>query len=161
MNKNSKNQFTVWHEALLKFLRRTITTGNVFLLKISGGRWGNAFLGVPVLLLTTVGRKSGKLRTRPLYYLELDDGRYVLVASNAGTTTDPAWLLNLSANPQVQVEVRGHKHSMLAHIASDEEKSVLWPLLLNLFPTWQMMEERSVRKFKIVILEPQDDNASP
>jgi len=157
MTQISENQFTRWHEALLKFLRRLITSGNVLLLKISGGRLGNAFLGVPVLLLTTVGRKSGKLRTRPLYYLELEDGRYVLVASNAGTARDPAWLLNLRANPHVQVEVRGHKQQMLAHVASPEEKALLWPLLLELFPTWQMMEERSVRTFKIVILEPDDE----
>jgi deazaflavin-dependent oxidoreductase (nitroreductase family) len=154
---DTTNQFTVWHEALLKFLRKLITTGNVWILKLSGGRLGNAFLGVPVLLLTTVGRKSGKLRTRPLYYLETDDGRYVLVASNAGTSKDPAWLLNLRANPEVTVEARGRKRKMLAHVASDEEKEELWPQLLELFPTWQMMEERSTRTFKIVVLDPIDD----
>jgi len=157
MTQNTTNQFTIWHEALLKFLRKLITTGNVWILKLSGGRLGNAFLGVPVLLLTTVGRKSGKLRTRPLYYLETDDGHYVLVASNAGTSKDPAWLLNLRANPEVTVEVLGQKRKMWAHVASEEEKEALWPQLLELFPTWQMMEERSTRSFKIVVLDPIDD----
>lgn len=154
--KNSKttpNQFTVWHEALLKFLRRMITDANAILLKISKGRMGNSFLGVPVLLLTTIGRKSGKPRTRPLYYLE-DGGNLVLVASNAGTSTDPAWLLNIKANPNVTVELDGKVLQMRARIATPEEKNELWPKLMALFPTWQMMEDRSVRTFKVVILEP-------
>lgn len=87
-----------------------ITGGNAVLLKISKGRIGSSFLGVPVLLLTTIGRKSGKSRIRPLYYLA-DGDNLVLVASNAGISTDPAW---------------------------------------------QMMEDRSMRTFKVVVLEPQE-----
>ena len=160
MNQNNANQFTVWHEAFLKVMRKLITSGNIWLLRLSRGRLGNAFLGVPVLLLTTIGRKSGQPRTRPLYYLETDDGRFVLVASNAGTSRDPAWLLNLQANPEVTVEVRGRKLSMLAHVASPEEKEALWPHMLELFPTWQMMEERSPRAFKLVILQPNQDEGA-
>jgi deazaflavin-dependent oxidoreductase (nitroreductase family) len=138
-------------------MRRLITSGNVWLLKLSRVRWGNEFLGVPVLLLTTIGRKSGQPRTRPLYYLETEDGRYVLVASNAGTSKDPAWLLNLQANPHVTIEVQGKKKPMIAHVATPEEKEVLWPQMLALFPTWEMMQERSPRPFKLVILEPAAD----
>jgi hypothetical protein len=86
--------FTSWHIRLLKFLRKLITDGNVWILRVTKGKLGNSFLGVPVLLLTTVGRKSGPKRTQPLYYLE-DGERVILVASNAGTERDPAWLLNL------------------------------------------------------------------
>jgi deazaflavin-dependent oxidoreductase (nitroreductase family) len=152
---NNTKQFTRWHETLLKFLRGLITSTNVWLLKASKGRLGNSFLGVPVLLLTTTGRKSGRQRTQPLYYLETDD-QIVLVASNAGTTTDPAWLLNLQAQPNVSIDVRGHIRKMTAHVASAEEKAGLWPQLTTMFPKWQMMEDRSQRSFKVVILEPTD-----
>ncbi|NOX63164.1 MAG: nitroreductase family deazaflavin-dependent oxidoreductase [Chloroflexi bacterium] len=155
MSQSATNQFTIWHEALLKFLRKLITLGNIWALKLSRGRWGNTFLGAPVLLLTTIGRKSGKPRTKPLFYLERE-GKYILVASNAGTSSDPAWLLNLKANPQVTIEVQGERRNMQAHVATDEEKAELWPHLIDMFPAWQMMEERSVRTFKVVVLEPLD-----
>jgi hypothetical protein len=72
MSASNSKPFTRWHVALLKFLRKIITLTNIGLLKISRGRLGNSFLGVPVLLLTTTGRKSGQPRTQPLYYLDLN-----------------------------------------------------------------------------------------
>lgn len=151
MSQSTAKQFTSWHVALLKFLRGLITSSNVLLLKISKGRLGNSFLGVPVLLLTTTGRKSGQQRTQPLYFLAIRD-QIVLVASNAGTTGDPAWLLNIQANPTVSVDIKGQTRQMHAHVASAEEKADLWPKLTALFPKWQMMEDRSNRNFKIVVL---------
>jgi deazaflavin-dependent oxidoreductase (nitroreductase family) len=156
MIQNNTKQFTRWHETLLKFLRRLITSSNVWLLKVSKGRLGNNFLGVPVLLLTTTGRKSGQQRTQPLYYLESGD-QIVLVASNAGTATDPAWMLNIQANPTVSVDVRGQDRRMKARVASAEEKAELWPQLTGMFPKWQMMEDRSKRSFKVVVLDPHID----
>ncbi len=148
----NSRQFTSWHLQLLKFLRKLITDGNVWLLRVTGGRLGNSFLGVPVLLLTTVGRKSGQNRTQPLYYF--DDGEQVLlVASNAGTESDPAWLLNLQANPQVTVNINGTDKRMSGRVATEQEKSELWPKLTAMFLKWQMMEDRSQRSFKVVILE--------
>ncbi len=155
MSQSNTRQFTRWHEALLKFLRRLITSTNIWLLKASQGRLGNSFLGVPVLLLTTTGRKSGQQRTQPLYYLESKD-QIVLVASNAGTARDPAWLLNIQAQANVTVEVRGQIRRMTAHVASAEEKAAFWPQLTAMFPKWQMMEDRSKRSFKVVILDPLD-----
>lgn len=115
------NQFTSWHIQLLKFLRKLITDGNVWLLRITKGRLGNSFLGVPVLLLTTVGRKSGQNRTQPLYYLE-DGERVLLVASNAGTESDPTWLLNMQANPVVSIDNNGRENKVSERVASAEEK---------------------------------------
>ena len=155
MTQNTAKQFTTWHEGLLKFLRGLITSTNVWLLKVSNGRLGNSFLGVPVLLLSTTGRKSGQRRTQPLYYLETGN-QIVLVASNAGTAGDPAWLLNIKADPNVSVDVQGKIRQMKGHIGSAEEKAKLWPKLTALFPKWQMMEDRSKRSFKIVVLDPID-----
>ena len=145
-------QFTSWHIRLLKFLRKLITDGNVWLLRISKGKLGNSFLGSPVLLMTTVGRKSGIERTQPLYYLE-DGDQFLLVASNAGTESNPAWLLNLEARPEVSVNINGVENRMSGHVAAGHEKSELWPKLTIMFPKWQMMEDRSERSFKVVILE--------
>ena len=145
-------KFTRRRERFLKCLRWGITTGNIWLLKISRGRLGNSFLGMPTLLLTTIGRKSGQPRTSPLYYME-DGGRIILVASNAGTAHDPAWLLNIRAKPTVTVQIRGQKHMVMARVASVEEQQQLWPRLIAVFPQWQMMAERSKRAFPIVALE--------
>lgn len=146
-------QFTSWHIRLLKFLRKLITDGNVWLLRVSKGKIGNSFLGVPVLLLTTTGRKSGMPRTQPLYYL-IEGERVILVASNAGTESDPAWLLNLQADRGVTIDVEGVQRKMSGRVASQEEKVEIWPELTSMFPRWQMMEDRSARSFKVVILEP-------
>ena len=82
----------------------------------------------------------------------------MLVASNAGTPTDPAWLLNIQANPEVSVDVRGKIRQMRGHVASPEEKARFWSQLTTLFPKWQMMEDRSQRSFKIVVLDPMDQS---
>jgi deazaflavin-dependent oxidoreductase (nitroreductase family) len=154
----NRRQFTSWHLRLLKFLRKLITDGNVWVLKVSKGKIGNSFLGVPVLLLTTTGRKSGQLRTQPLYYLT-EGERVILVASNAGTESDPAWLLNLQADPRVTIAVEYSKSRMNGRVASEREKAQLWPELTSMFPKWQMMEDRSMRSFKVVILEPLEQQA--
>lgn len=155
-NQKTRKQFTSGHEALLKFLRKLITDTNVWLLKVSKGRFGNSFLGVPVLVITTTGRKSGLLRSQPLYYMGYGD-KIALVASNAGTGSDPAWLFNIRANPQVTVAVRGQERDMVAHVASVEEKAEIWPQMTTMFPKWQMMEDRSKRSFPVVVLEPDVD----
>lgn len=151
--RSANNEFTVWHELLLKFLRKVITDTNVWLLKVSRGRLGNSFLGVPVLVITTLGRKSGQPRSQPLYYMTFGPN-IILVASNAGTATDPAWLLNLRTNPNVSVDVHGEVREMIARMASTEEKAELWPKMTKMFPKWQMMEDRSKRSFPVIILEP-------
>ncbi|MFN8626624.1 MAG: nitroreductase family deazaflavin-dependent oxidoreductase [Candidatus Binatia bacterium] len=147
------HKFSPRRERWLKGLRKGITRGNIWLLKISRGRLGNSFLGTPTLLLTTTGRKSGQPRTIPLYY-RTERARLLLVASNAGTSRDPDWLLNIRAQPLVTVRIRGRTQPMRARVASMEENQQLWPSLLATFPLWQMMFERSHRVFPIVILEP-------
>ena len=79
----------------------------------------------------------------------------ILVASNAGTESDPAWLLNLQADTRVSIDVEGLQSKMLGRVASAEEKAELWPKLTKMFPRWQMMEDRSARSFKVVILAPE------
>jgi deazaflavin-dependent oxidoreductase (nitroreductase family) len=98
---------------------------NVPLYRASGGRIGGKVGKGPVLLLTTTGRKSGEKRTAPVLYLE-DDGRLSVIDTNAGNTRIPAWSLNLDANPEAEVQVRGRKIAVRARAAEGEERAELW-----------------------------------
>lgn len=154
-----RRKFTRRQEERLKVTRNLITEINVWLLRVSKGRLGNSFLGVSVLLLTTVGRRSGDQRTMPIFFLQ-DGDRYVLVASNAGNSKDPAWLLNIRANPAVSIELKGIRSRMTARLANDMEHSELWPKLTAMFPKWKMMAEHSAREFPLVLLEPLEATAA-
>jgi F420H(2)-dependent quinone reductase len=81
-----------------------LTTLHTVVYQLSGGRIGATLLGMPMLLLTTWGRRTGKLRTTPLLYLPVDDV-FVLVASNGGARRHPTWWFNLQANPEALVQI--------------------------------------------------------
>lgn len=109
--------------------------------------------GLPTLLLTVVGRKSGELRTTPLVFLQ-DGENMVVVASLAGYDQHPAWFLNVTANPECAVQCDRRRMKAVAHQASDEERKVLWPRLVALFPTWGYFQSQTDRPFGIVVLVP-------
>lgn len=132
--------------------KKLITRTNVWLLQASKGRLGNSFLGRPVLLLTTIGRKTGQPRTQPLFFVE-DGSRLLLVASNGGSPDDPVWVLNAKADPRVTVSRNGVSQPMRFRIADAEEKARLWPQMTEIFPYWQEVADRSHRDFPVVILE--------
>ena len=111
-------------------------------------------MGAKVLLLTTVGRKSGKSRTIPLLYLE-EDSNCAIVASNGGDDRHPAWWLNLKANPAATIQVRRTLKQVRAREASEREKSVLWPRFVKMHSGYQTYQERTKRKIPVVILEPE------
>lgn len=144
---------TVGQQKRLRMSARLITHSNVWLLKASRGRLGNSFLGRPLLLLTTTGRKSGLPRTQPVFYLE-DGERLLMVASNGGHTEDPLWLQNARVHPDVDVSIRGQHQRMRLRIASDAEKSQLWPHMTEAFPYWQEVADRCERNIPVVILDP-------
>jgi deazaflavin-dependent oxidoreductase (nitroreductase family) len=98
---------------------------NVPLYRATGGRIGGKVGKGPVLLLTTTGRKSGEKRTAPVLYLE-DDGGLSVINTNAGNIRVPAWSLNLDANPEAEVQVRGKKIAVRARAAEGDEREDLW-----------------------------------
>jgi deazaflavin-dependent oxidoreductase (nitroreductase family) len=135
---------------------RAMTAANVFVFRISGGRWGAKFPkhGSPVGLLTTVGRKSKAKRVAPLIYLA-DGPRIVLVASQGGMPRHPIWYLNLEANPEVSFETREHGvRSYRARRASAEAKQALWPRLCAVYPDYADYQARTDRDIPVVVLEP-------
>ena len=129
-----------------------ITGANVALYRLTGGRLGARIRGVPVLLLEHVGRRSGERRTAPLMYLE-DGEDLVIVASKGGAPAHPAWWLNLKANPRTTVQVGSAKRAVAAREAAPDERSALWPRLVELYPDYEEYQRRTDREIPVVILE--------
>ncbi len=135
---------------------KAMTAANVFVFRISGGRWGAKFPrhGSPVGLLTTTGRKSGATRVAPLIYLQ-DGPRIVLVASQGGMPKHPVWYLNLEAHPDVTFETRETGlRTYRARRASAEEKAALWPRLCAVYPDYADYQARTDRDIPVVVLDP-------
>lgn len=146
--------FTSTQERIAKAVIRPMSSANTWLYRISGGRIGGRFLGgAPVLLLTTIGRRSGAARTAPLLYLR-DGENLVVVASQVGMSTHPLWYRNLEANPDVEVEIGRERSKRLARRASDAEKAVLWPRLIEMYRDFADYQARTERNIPVLILSP-------
>jgi deazaflavin-dependent oxidoreductase (nitroreductase family) len=115
------------------------------------GRDGHLWRGVPTLLLTTRGRKSGLRRRTALIYGQ-DGDNYIVVASRGGHSKHPAWYLNLVENPVVEVQVEADKFSARAHTASPEEKARLWPLMASIWPSYDNYQAKTDREIPVVVL---------
>jgi deazaflavin-dependent oxidoreductase (nitroreductase family) len=147
------------HPLVLKLLRR-YSRAHVWIYRKTGGilgkKWriGAAFpWGVPVMLLTTIGRKSGQPKTTPLLYVE--DGERVIVAgSQGGMAKHPQWFLNLTQNPHVEVQIGRKKRNMRARVANREEHAELWPRLVALYADFATYQAWTDRAIPVVILDP-------
>ena len=115
------------------------------------GEDGHIWRGVPTLLLTTTGRKSGEPHTTPLIYGE-DAGRYVVVASRGGAPSHPQWHRNLDANPSVGLQVAAQKFQATARTASPDEKPALWALMTGIYPPYDEYQAATEREIPVVIL---------
>jgi deazaflavin-dependent oxidoreductase (nitroreductase family) len=132
---------------------RLVTGVHKALYRASGGRLGGRVAGMPVLLLATRGRNSGRTRTTPLTYLA-DGDRLVLVASNGGDSRHPDWYRNLCAEPVVSVTVGTSARAMTARKASPAEKERLWPMVVARYSGYDRYQRRTTRDIPLVILEP-------
>lgn len=117
----------------------------------SDGKKGHLYHGMPTLLLTTRGRKSGMLRRTALIYGR-DSEQYVLVASNGGASNHPAWYLNLLDQPEVEVQVSADRFAARARIATVEEKPALWRQMAAIFPQYNRYQAKAGRDIPVVIL---------
>jgi deazaflavin-dependent oxidoreductase (nitroreductase family) len=127
---------------------------NTWIYRLSGGRIGGRFpSGAPVLLLTTIGRKSGRPQTAPLLYLQ-DGDTYVVVGSKGGMPHHPLWFRNLEANPQVEIEVGTRRMAMTARRATAAEKAALWPRLVAMYSSFADYQARTTRQIPVIILTP-------
>jgi deazaflavin-dependent oxidoreductase (nitroreductase family) len=106
---------------------------------------------VPTLLLTTTGRKSGNALTLPLIFGEFD-GEYVVVASKGGAPAHPAWYLNLQANPEVKVQIKGDKFTARARTGNSTERAALWPKMVEIYGPYAQYQIKTNREIPVVIL---------
>jgi deazaflavin-dependent oxidoreductase (nitroreductase family) len=122
----------------------------VDLYRRTGGRIGGRIGPTPVLLLTTVGRKSGRRHTAPIGYFDRDGTRFV-VASNGGLPYNPAWYFNLVAHPDVEVEVRRERYRAVATPVVGEERQQLWDYVMAAAPAYRRYQ-RAPREIPLVTL---------
>ena len=129
---------------------------SVFLYRVSGGIIGGRVQSLPVLLLTTIGRKSGQPRTVPVGYLR-DGSAYVIIASYGGLPRHPAWFLNLQSHPEATIQVKKRQVPVQAETANPEKKGELWARLMEVAPGYGKYQKRTSREIPMVILHPIDE----
>ena len=117
----------------------------------NGGKVGGGFEGAPLLLLHTVGAKSGQPRVNPVMYLP-DGDRWIVFASKAGAPTSPDWYHNLVANPEVSIEVGTDTIPVTATFAQDDERDQLYSRQAALYPQFAEYERSTTRRIPVVTL---------
>ena len=133
-------------------LVRPLGRFHVRIYRLTGGRFVGRVGKAPILLLTTTGRRSGQPRTAPLLYLE-DGDQLAIVASFGGQPKHPVWYLNLTTNPEVDVQVGRERFTATARTATTEERARLWPLFVEMYPSYAGYEKKTTREIPVVLLE--------
>ena len=119
----------------------------------TNGEVGYLWSGVPALLLTTTGRKTREPRTSALIFGS-DGDDYLVVASIGGAARHPGWYFNLLANPRAEIQVRDQHLRVTARTASDDEKPRLWTIMTDIWPNYDVYQERTDRIIPVVVLTP-------
>jgi deazaflavin-dependent oxidoreductase (nitroreductase family) len=126
-----------------------------FIHRITGGRVVMSSGMLPILVLTTTGAKTGQERTSPLATLpNKEDGTFLVVGSNFGRESHPAWTANLLKTPDASISFKGDDIPVTAHLLTNEEKAEAWPLLTAMWPVFDNYVERSGRNLRVFRLEP-------
>jgi deazaflavin-dependent oxidoreductase (nitroreductase family) len=120
--------------------------------RATDGEEGHDWQGTTVLILTTKGRRSGEQRSTPLIYQPHGDS-YLVVASKGGADEPPAWYLNLDADPEVEVQVKGDRFPARARTADADEKPELWRTMTGTWPAYDEYQEKTSREIPVVVLE--------
>jgi len=121
---------------------------------LTGGQVLGSVLGMPVVELHTVGRKSGLPRSTMLTAPVVDGDRVVLVASKGGDDRDPDWYRNLLSHPEIELTMAGRRRAMRARRASPQEKAQLWPRVVAAYRGYAGYQRRTERDIPLVICEP-------
>jgi deazaflavin-dependent oxidoreductase (nitroreductase family) len=146
---NTSSEIDAWiTDHLSRYLATDGEDGYLWDASVGGGKGL-----VPTLLLTTVGRKSGRKLTMPLIFGRSGED-YVVVASKGGAPQHPAWYLNLRDNPDVQVQVKAEKFAARAHTADAAERARLWPMMVEIYGPYEQYQTRTEREIPVVVLTP-------
>jgi deazaflavin-dependent oxidoreductase (nitroreductase family) len=159
MNDSRSNRRPFWIKPLaalasarpvVAILKRSIPSIDRWLMRRTKGRMAMT-AGLPTLLLTTMGRKSGQPRSAPLLYLRYGDG-WAVIGTNFGSTSHPAWYLNLKVNPQAELLVEGEQVTVSARDALQDERADLWSRAVQLYPGYETYKSRvGARQVPIVV----------
>ena len=127
----------------------------VELYESSGGTEGTTLMdtGLPVIILTTLGARSGKIRKTPLMRVE-HEGRYAVVASMGGAPKHPVWYYNLKGHPTVELQDGAARGEMSAREVTGEEKAVWWERAVAAYPPYADYQEKTDREIPVFVLEP-------
>jgi F420H(2)-dependent quinone reductase len=137
----------------MNYLFKLFSSIQIGLYRRSGGKLGGSVGPFKVLLLTTSGRKSGKIRTTPLGFFERPDG-YIIVASNSGAAHHPAWYLNLINNPQVTIQVYERVIPVSAELLSGEPRAQAWQQVISTAPQYANYQKKTTRQIPLIFLRP-------
>jgi deazaflavin-dependent oxidoreductase (nitroreductase family) len=132
------------------------TRAHAWILRASRGRVRRSAVlggGQPVLSLTTTGSRSGRVRSTVVAYMQLGEA-YVVTAANLGSERDPAWLGNLTSDPQAEVVLDGRRQAVVARRATGEEAQRLWRLWIDRLPAAETFRQIAGREIPVVVLEP-------
>ena len=139
--------------SLVRQLSRTFTAVERRMIRAGRRPLGSRLAGgTPVLLLTTVGRRTGRRRVTPLLFHRCEDGSLLLVAVNGAADWDPDWLHNLVADPHAEVEIDGARYEVDAQVFGDDERRARWDELCVAFPGLDEVQARTRRTIPIVRL---------
>jgi deazaflavin-dependent oxidoreductase (nitroreductase family) len=127
--------------------------------RATGGRLFGRMGKSPILLLNTMGRKTGRRRTSPLLYV-MDGEDFVIIASKGGAPTHPAWYLNLKANPDATVEVGDREVRVRAEEVNPEEKVRLWQKMVEMYPSYDDYQRKTKSEIPLLKLHPVEGLAS-
>ncbi len=139
----------------MEFWVKILMALNIFLYRLTGGVLGGRMMGQNVLLLTTVGRKSGKERITPVNYFR-DGENYLLVGTNWGKQGQAAWYLNLLRRPEAHIQVKRQVLAVTARPAGENEYGRLWGYVAGLNPFYPRYQAQTRRRIPIVVLTPQE-----
>jgi deazaflavin-dependent oxidoreductase (nitroreductase family) len=120
------------------------------------GREANTLRGVPIIVLTSVGARSGRLRKNALMRVE-HDGRYAVVASKGGAPEHPAWYHNLVQEPHVELQDGAERHDYTAHVATGAEREEWWQRSVAVWPDYAAYQTRTDREIPVFVLERRDE----
>lgn len=148
LNQYDKDAIPDWIVEHLRAYEKSPKTAYLWDATPAGG-----YANTPTLLLTTIGRKSGRRITVPLLYGQDGDDRYIIVGSKGGEPIHPSWYLNLVANPEVEVQAVERKFRTLARTARGEERHRLWRLMTEVYPPYPNYQKRTEREIPVVVLE--------
>jgi deazaflavin-dependent oxidoreductase (nitroreductase family) len=129
------------------------TRAHAWVVRRTGGRIGGRALGAEILVLRTVGRRSGQRRDAPVFFVPHGEG-FAVVASNGASTRPPAWWFNLQSHPDADALVRRRTHPVRARAATEGEVAELWPQLVELYSGYEHYRSIARRQLPVVILAP-------